>query len=120
MPSTSMMTTPPGPSLPRGDPLAPRPCLPPLRCNRRALRPPRQGPPSGLWKCKDCRRQFSVTVGTVVELNHTRGEYARGNVTTNTVEGYFSIFKRGMKGVYHHCDEAHLHRYFVEFDFRYN
>jgi hypothetical protein len=41
-------------------------------------------------------------------------------VTTNTIEGFFSIFKRGMKGVYQHCDEKHLHRYLAEFDFRYN
>jgi hypothetical protein len=41
-------------------------------------------------------------------------------VHTNTVEGYFSIFKRGMKGVYQHCSEKHLHRYLAEFDFRYN
>jgi transposase-like protein len=41
-------------------------------------------------------------------------------VHTNTVEGYFSIFKRGMKGVYQHCAEKHLHRYLAEFDFRYN
>jgi hypothetical protein len=41
-------------------------------------------------------------------------------ITTNTVEGYFSIFKRGMKGVYQHCKEKHLHRYLAEFDFRYN
>jgi hypothetical protein len=47
-------------------------------------------------------------------------EYARGDVTTNTVEGYFSIFKRGMKGVYQHCPEKHLHRYLSEYDFRYN
>ena len=39
---------------------------------------------------------------------------------TNTVEGYFSIFKRGMKGVYQHCGEKHFHRYLAEFDFRYN
>ena len=39
---------------------------------------------------------------------------------TNTVEGYYSIFKRGMKGVYQHCSEKHLHRYLAEFDFRYN
>ena len=45
---------------------------------------------------------------------------ARGDVHTNTVEGYFSIFKRGMKGVYQHCSEKHLHRYLAEFDFRYN
>jgi hypothetical protein len=41
-------------------------------------------------------------------------------ITTNTVEGYFSIFKRGMKGVYQHCKEKRLHRYLAEFDFRYN
>ena len=44
----------------------------------------------------------------------------RGHVTTNTVEGYFALFKRGMKGVYQHCSERHLHRYLAEFDFRYN
>ena len=47
------------------------------------------------------------------------GEYVRGEVDTNTVEGFFSIFKRGMKGIYQHCSEAHLHRYLAEFDFRY-
>ena len=53
-------------------------------------------------------------------VNHSRKEYARGDVTTNSVEGYFSIFKRGMKGVYQHCKEKHLHRYLAEYDFRYN
>lgn len=53
-------------------------------------------------------------------VNHTSGEYARGDVTTNSVEGYFSIFKRGMKGIYQHCSEKHLHRYLAEYDFRYN
>jgi transposase-like protein len=53
-------------------------------------------------------------------VNHGEEEYARGNVTTNTVEGYFSIFKRGMIGTYQHCGEHHLHRYLVEFDFRYS
>ncbi len=38
----------------------------------------------------------------------------------NSAEGFFSIFKRGMVGVYQHCDEAHLHRYLAEFDFRYS
>ncbi len=41
-------------------------------------------------------------------------------VHTNTVEGYFSLFKRGMRGTYQHCKEKHLHRYLAEFDFRYN
>jgi transposase-like protein len=52
--------------------------------------------------------------------NHSAKEYVRGEVHTNTIEGYFSIFKRGMKGIYQHCGEAHLHRYLAEFDFRYN
>lgn len=54
------------------------------------------------------------------KVNHSAKEYARGAVHTNTIEGYFSIFKRGMKGVYQHCSEKHLHRYLAEFDFRYN
>ena len=41
-------------------------------------------------------------------------------LSTNTIEGFFSIFKRGMKGIYQHCGERHLHRYLTEFDFRYN
>jgi transposase-like protein len=53
-------------------------------------------------------------------VNHAGREYARGDVTTNTVEGYFSIFKRGMRGNYQHCAEKNLHRYLAEFDFRYN
>ncbi|WGJ14134.1 IS1595 family transposase [Methylocapsa sp. D3K7] len=53
-------------------------------------------------------------------VSHKADEYVRGDVHTNTIEGYFSIFKRGMKGVYQHCDEKHLHRYLAEFDFRYN
>ena len=54
------------------------------------------------------------------KVHHTAGEYVRGIVHTNTIEGVFSIFKRGMKGVYQHCSEKHLHRYLAEFDFRYN
>ena len=53
-------------------------------------------------------------------INHSAKEYARGDVTTNSVEGYFSIFKRGMRGVYQHCAEKHLHRYLAEYDFRFN
>lgn len=57
-------------------------------------------------------------------VKHSAGEYVRyeddGIVHSNTVENVFSVFKRGMKGVYHHCGEAHLHRYLAEFDFRYN
>ena len=54
---------------------------------------------------------------------HGQGEYVSKDnrtVHTNTIEGYFSIFKRGMKGVYQHCGKQHLHRYLAEFDFRYN
>ena len=51
---------------------------------------------------------------------HSAHEYVRGNAHTNTIEGYFSIFKRGMKGVYQHCGYQHLNRYLSEFDFRYN
>lgn len=54
---------------------------------------------------------------------HSKGEYVRlsdRTVHTNTVEGFFSIFKRGMKGVYQHCSKKHLHRYLAEFDFRYS
>src|ERR1700733_12802886 len=48
------------------------------------------------------------------------GEYVRGDAHSNTVEGYFSVLKRGITGVYHHVSEAHLKRYLAEFDFRYN
>ena len=57
-------------------------------------------------------------------VNHSRKEYSRREggltVTTNTVEGYFSILKRGVYGTFHHVSRAHLHRYLSEFDFRYN
>jgi transposase-like protein len=53
-------------------------------------------------------------------VKHGAKEYVRGDVHTNTIEGFFSIFKRGMKGVYQHCSEQHLHRYLKEFDFRYS
>lgn len=53
-------------------------------------------------------------------VKHSAKEYVRGDVHTNTIEGVFSIFKRGMKGNYQHCKEKHLHRYLAEFDFRYN
>ena len=53
-------------------------------------------------------------------VNHSHEEYVRGSAHINTVEGYFSIFKRGMKGIYQHCDEKHLPRYLTEFDFRYS
>lgn len=56
-------------------------------------------------------------------VRHMGGEYVNKlnpNLHTNTIEGFFSVFKRGMKGVYQHCGHNHLHRYLAEFDFRYN
>jgi hypothetical protein len=53
-------------------------------------------------------------------VNHGEEEYVRGDVSTNIVENFYSVFKRGMKGVYQHCGEKHLHRYVAEFDFRYS
>jgi len=52
-------------------------------------------------------------------VNHSAKEYVRGDaIHSNTVENYFSVFKRGMRGIYQHCDEKHLHRYLAEFDYR--
>ena len=65
------------------------------------------------WYQKDLGMKHSA-------VNHGEKEYARGIVSTNTVEGFFSIFKRGFKGVYQHCGEQHLQRYLAEYDFRYN
>lgn len=66
-------------------------------------------------------KEFVASHDTV---RHSAHEYARREgervIHTNTIEGYFSIFKRGMKGVYQHCKEKHLQRYLTEFDFRYN
>jgi ISXO2-like transposase domain len=56
-------------------------------------------------------------------VSHGAGEYVRAgdrSIHTNTIEGFFSVFKRGMKGVYQHCQHNHLHRHVAEFDFRYN
>ena len=56
-------------------------------------------------------------------VNHSKEEYVSRfdpTVHTNTVEGFYSIFKRGMRGVYQHCSPKHLHRYVAEFDFRYS
>lgn len=69
---------------------------------------------SNLYKGSD---KYFATHETVI---HSHKEYVRGDVHTNSAEGFFSIFKRGMRGVYQHCSEKHLHRYLAEFDFRYN
>jgi len=68
---------------------------------------------SGVYKDLDAEYMHAF-------VNHGRREYGRGEITTNTVEGFYSIFKRGMKGVYQHCSEKHLHRYLAEYDFRYS
>ena len=53
-------------------------------------------------------------------VDHTAQEYVRGDAHSNTIEGVFSIFKRGMRGIYQHCSEKHVQRYLAEFDFRYS
>jgi len=53
-------------------------------------------------------------------VNHSKKEYVRGDASTNSAENFFSIFKRGIYGVYQHVSEEHLHRYLAEFDFRYS
>jgi transposase-like protein len=65
-------------------------------------------------------RHAGLDVASHEMVNHQAEEYVRGDVHTNTVESYYSVFKRGMKGIYQHCSEKHLHRYANEFDFRYN
>ncbi len=65
---------------------------------------------------------FSLKFANHSTVNHRRGEYVNADdaaIHTNTIEGYFSIFKRGMRGIYQHCAKKHLHRYLAEFDFRY-
>jgi hypothetical protein len=52
--------------------------------------------------------------------DHSKEEWVRGDAHTQTVEGYFSIFKRGMTGIYQHCSERYLHRYLAEFESRYS
>ena len=52
-------------------------------------------------------------------VNHSKGEYVRGNASTNTVESFFALFKRGLVGTFHHVSPNHLGRYLTEFDFRY-
>jgi len=65
-------------------------------------------------------RPIGVEFASHETVNHGIEEYVRGDVHSNTVEGYFSILKRGVIGTFHHVSEAHLHRYLAEFDFRYS
>lgn len=75
------------------------------------------------WLMSDEAKQY-VPIGEGFKghftVEHGAGEYVDGPIYTNTIEGYYSIFKRGMKGVYQHCSEKHLHRYLAEYDFRYS
>jgi hypothetical protein len=73
-------------------------------------------------KTRNIARKISIgwnfaSHGTVT---HSKNEYVKSDAHTNTVEGFFSILKRGIYGVYQHVSEAHLHRYLTEFDFRYS
>jgi ISXO2-like transposase domain len=71
---------------------------------------------SKLYRSEDVKPQHRPKA----TVNHRAKEYVRGDVHTNTIEGYFSILKRGIYGVYHHVSQQHLKRYLAEFDFRYN
>jgi transposase-like protein len=68
----------------------------------------------------DGAQHYKFQVMKHESVDHSKYEWKRGDVHTNTLEGFFSIFKRGMVGTYQHCSSDHLHRYLAEFDFRYN
>lgn len=68
----------------------------------------------------DSAQHYKFTVKDHASVNHSTGEYVRGDVHTNTLEGYFSLFKRGLVGTYQHMGDQHLGRYLAEFDFRMN
>jgi hypothetical protein len=86
----------------------------PIRSNVPPCSRPSRPSPSRLYSGSDERFASHETV------KHSAGEYVRGDVHTNSAEGFFSIFKRGMTGIYQHCDEKHLHRYLTEYQLRYN
>jgi len=67
-----------------------------------------------------CYRRIGTDFASHQIVNHSAKEYVRGTAHTNTIEGFFSIFKRGMTGVYQHCGSQHLKRYLAEYDFRYS
>jgi transposase-like protein len=64
--------------------------------------------------------RYSVKGYKTETVNHSIGEYVRGDAHTNTIESYFATLKRGIIGTYHHVSQQHLKRYLAEFDFRYN
>src|SRR5204862_5706379 len=65
-------------------------------------------------------RKIAKDYAEHLTVNHSQDEYVRGDASTNTAENFFSVFKRGMTGIYQHCSSEHLHRYLSEFDFRYS
>jgi transposase-like protein len=65
-------------------------------------------------------RKIAQQFAEHLTVNHSANQYRDGDASTNTIEGFFSVFKRGMTGVYQHCSSDHLHRYLTEFDFHYN
>ena len=65
-------------------------------------------------------RKIAQKFAEHLTVNHSANQYRDGDASTNTIEGFFSVFKRGMTGIYQHCSSEHLHRYLSEFDFRYN
>jgi hypothetical protein len=65
-------------------------------------------------------RHMHKDFATHQTVNHSIEEYVRGDIHTNTIEGVFSVLKRGITGTFHHVSQQHLKRYLAEFDFRYN
>jgi hypothetical protein len=68
----------------------------------------------------DGAQTYKFQVANHESVDHSKYEWARGDVHTNTLESFFSVFKRGLVGVYQHMDKKHLNRYLAEFDFRRN
>jgi transposase-like protein len=77
-------------------------------------------PESTVYSDEDHTSRFAAKRFKSDSVNHRDGEYVRGDVHTNTVEGFFAILKRGVTGVYHGVSEAHLQRYLAEFGHRYS
>jgi transposase-like protein len=94
------------------------------RVTAKTLRPILQAQVDGKAAVMTDEGLVAKTIGGDYDLhetvNHGAGEYVRGDAHTNTIEGYFSILKRGINGTYHHVSQQHLKRYLAEFDFRYN
>lgn len=75
---------------------------------------------SKVYSDEDYTTRYATRMYRSEAVAHKAGEYVRGDVHTNTVEGFFSILKRGITGVYHGVSEAHLQRYLAEFGYRYS